>query len=114
MNNYKYLSHIMIWNIFFGVVCIPTAGKLVDIFGVPLSVTIYFFPFLYIFSDIMTEVYGYAIARRLLWYTVAAQVFATVLFQVAAYYPPSRAMSDNQSFVDVLTAAPRLVLFGTM
>jgi len=114
MNNYRYLSHILIWNIFFGVVCIPTAGKLVDVFGVPLSITIYFFPFIYIFSDLMTEVYGYAIARRVLWYTIAAQVFATILFQITVYYPPSGAMTDNQSFIDVLSSAPRLVFFGTM
>lgn len=114
MREFKYLNHILIWNIFFGVVVIPTAGKLVDIFGVPLSVTIFYFPFIYIFSDIMTEVYGYAVARRMLWYTIGAQVFATLLFQFAVYYPPSATMTNNQSFADVLSSAPRFVLFGTM
>jgi uncharacterized integral membrane protein (TIGR00697 family) len=101
-------------NIFFGVICIPTAGKLVDVFGVPLSITIYFFPFLYIFSDIITEIYGYALARRVLWYTIIAQVAATIFFQFTVYYPPSVSMANDQSFVDVLSSAPRLVLFGTM
>ncbi len=114
MSNYKYLTHILIWNIFFGIVCIPTAGKLIDVFGIPLSITIYYFPFIYIFADLMTEVYGYAIARRILYYTIAAQILSTIAFQFVVYYPPSVVMTNNQSFVDVLSAAPRLVFFGTM
>ena len=114
MNNYKYLNHILIWSVFFGVVCIPVTGKLVDVFGVPLSITIYFFPFIYIFSNLLTEVYGYAMARHILWYTIGAQIFATLIFQVAVYYPPASVMTHNQSYADVLAAAPRLVFFGTI
>jgi queuosine precursor transporter len=114
MQNRKYLNHILIWNLFFTVICIPTAGKLIDVGGIPLSISIYYFPFVYIFSDILTEVYGYAAARRVLWYSVAAQIAATLIFQFVVYYPPSAVMSNNQSFVDVLSAAPRIVVFGTM
>lgn len=114
MKNYKYLNQIILWNVFFGIICIPTAGKLIDIMGIPLSISIYYFPFIYIFADIMTEVYGYAVARRVLWYSVGAQVLATLIFQFVVSYPPSTFMANNQSFVDVLSAAPQLVLFGTL
>jgi len=66
MQNYKFLNHILLRNVFFAIICIPTAGKLIDSMGVPLSIPIYYFPFVYILSDILTEVYGYAIARRVL------------------------------------------------
>ena len=66
MQNYKFLNQIVLCNVFFAIICIPTAGKLIDIMGVPLSISIYYFPFVYILSDILTEVYGYAIARRVL------------------------------------------------
>ena len=67
MTNYKFLSHIVLCNVFFAIICIPTAGKLVDVAGVPLSISIYYFPSVYIFADILTEVYGYAVARRVLY-----------------------------------------------
>ena len=35
-----------------------------------------FFPFSYVFGDILTEVYGYAKARRVIWVGLAAMVFA--------------------------------------
>jgi uncharacterized integral membrane protein (TIGR00697 family) len=114
MQNYKFLNYIVLWNVFFAIICIPTAGKLIDVMGIPLSISIYYFPFVYIFADILTEVYGYAIARRVLWYCIFAQFLAIVIFEFVIFYPPSAVMTNNQSYVDVLSAAPRLVLFGTL
>lgn len=114
MHNYKLLNYIVLWNVFFAIICIPTAGKLIDIMGIPLSISIYYFPFVYICGDIMTEVYGYAIARRVLWYCIFAQVLTIAVFEFVILYPPSAVMTNNQSYVDVLSAAPRLVLFGTL
>ena len=114
MQNYKFLNQIVLWNVFFAIICIPTAGKLIDFMGIPLSISIYYFPFVYIFADILTEVYGYAIARRVLWYCIFAQLLASGIFEFVIFYPPSAVMINNQSYVDVLSAAPRLVLFGTL
>lgn len=114
MPNYKLLNLIVLWNVFFAIICIPTAGKLIDVTGIPLSISIYYFPFVYIFADVLTEVYGYAVARRVLWYCVSAQLAAIAIFEFVIFYPPSAVMTNNQSYVDVLSAAPRLVLFGTL
>jgi len=114
MQTYKFLNHIVLWNVFFAIICIPTAGKLIDIMGIPLSISIYYFPFVFICGDILTEVYGYAVARRVLWYCVFAQLVAIAIFEFVVVYPPSAVMTNNQSYVDVLSVAPRLVLFGTL
>ena len=97
MQNYKFLNHIVLWNIFFAIICIPTAGKLIDVVGTPLSISIYYFPFVYIFADILTEVYGYAVARRVLWYCVSAQLLTIVIFEFVILYPPSAVMTNNQA-----------------
>jgi queuosine precursor transporter len=109
MQNYKFLNHIVLCNVFFAVICIPTAGKLIDVMGISLSISIYYFPFVYILADIMTEVYGYAVARRVLWYCIFAQVVVIAICEFVIFYPPSAVMTNNQSYVDVLSAAPRLV-----
>jgi uncharacterized integral membrane protein (TIGR00697 family) len=114
MNGYRFLNLMILANVTIGLICIPTAGKLVDVLGTPLSVTIFYFPFVYVLSAITTEVYGYAVARRLLWYTIAAQVVATFIFQLAIALPPSAILRNNQSYIDVLSTAPRLVLFGNL
>ena len=50
----------------------------------------------------------------MLWYTILAQVLVIAIFEFVIFYPPSAAMTNNRSYVDVLSAAPRLVLFGTL
>ncbi|MGB2664619.1 MAG: queuosine precursor transporter [Candidatus Acidiferrum sp.] len=114
MQNYKFLNYIVLWNVFFAIICIPTAGNLIDVMRIPLSISIYYFPFVYICADILTEVYGYAIARRVLWCCIFAQLLAIAIFEFVIFYPPSAIMTNNQSFIDVLSAGPRLVLFGTL
>jgi len=63
---------------------VPLAGTAV-VFGVGSI----FFPISYIFGDILTEVYGYARARRVIWIGFGAMVFATVMAAVILNLPPS-------------------------
>jgi uncharacterized integral membrane protein (TIGR00697 family) len=48
-----------------------------------------FFPLSYIFGDILTEVYGYALARRVIWAGFGALLFATVMTWVILALPAS-------------------------
>ena len=48
-----------------------------------------FFPLSYLFGDILTEVYGYALARRVIWAGFAAMLFATVMTWVVLALPAS-------------------------
>jgi hypothetical protein len=45
MSGYRFLNFIILADVTIGLICIPTAGKLVDVLGTPLSVTIFYFPF---------------------------------------------------------------------
>jgi queuosine precursor transporter len=48
-----------------------------------------FFPVSYIFGDILTEVYGYAQARRVIWAGCAALLFAAAMAAVVVALPPA-------------------------
>lgn len=111
---FKHFNDLLLLHIFFALVCIPTAGKLIDVGGVPLSISIFYFPFIYIIADVLTEVYGYAAARRVAWYGTFAQFAATLIFSFVAIYPPAASFKQNHGFQAVLSAAPQLVFFGTI
>jgi uncharacterized integral membrane protein (TIGR00697 family) len=49
-----------------------------------------FFPISYLFDDVLTEVYGYARSRRVIWAGFAAMVFATVMSFVVIHLPVDR------------------------
>ncbi|WP_374514648.1 queuosine precursor transporter [Niveibacterium sp.] len=48
-----------------------------------------FFPISYIFGDILTEVYGYAYSRRVIWAGFAGLAFASVMAYVIVALPPA-------------------------
>jgi len=59
------------------------------LFGpIPFSAGILFFPISYIFGDILTEVYGYARDRRVVWAGFGALVFASFMAWVVVSLPP--------------------------
>lgn len=89
---YKYYDFIMAA---FAVVLVCSnligPGKLsyFDILGFRLEYGVgnMFFPFSYIFGDILTEVYGYARTRRVIWMGFAACAFAAVMSYFVVHVP---------------------------
>ena len=55
-----------------------------------------FFPISYIFGDVLTEVYGYARARKVIWAGFSAMVFATVMSYAIIHLPPAASEPFNQ------------------
>lgn len=68
------------------------------------------FPLVYIFGDILTEVYGYKYARRSIWTGFGVMLLAVLAFTVVRYMPPAAEYADQQSFEAVLGFFPRIVL----
>jgi uncharacterized integral membrane protein (TIGR00697 family) len=66
-----------------------------------------FFPISYIFADVLTEVYGYARARRAIWAGFGAMLFATFMTWVILAMPPA-ATDYNKALQPALETA-----FGT-
>jgi queuosine precursor transporter len=61
-----------------------------------------FFPISYIFGDILTEVYGYARARKVIWAGFGAMIFATLMAQVIIHLPPSPTEAYNTALQPAL------------
>ncbi len=84
-----------------------------SVFGIPMSVdvgTLLLFPMLYIFSDIFSEVYGYAVSRRVVWYGFVVQVLAAILFSLAIAMPHSEYFTNQDAFATILGSVPFLVV----
>ena len=65
------------------------AAKLADIGGWEFGAGILFFPISYVLGDVLTEVYGYARARRVIWVGFAALLFLAVMSLAVVAMPPS-------------------------
>lgn len=68
------------------------------------------FPLVYIFGDVLTEVYGYKYARRAIWTGFATMLLAIFAFTVVRYMPPAADYHDQAAFEAVLGFFPQIVL----
>lgn len=112
MKAYKYLGTITALYITFQLVSDVSAGKIVQLFGLTVSATVLYFPITYIFSDILTEVYGYAQARSVVWKVLLCSVIAGLIYQIAVYLPPAPGFTDSVAYARVLGSVPRILIGG--
>lgn len=68
------------------------------------------FPFVYIFGDILTEVYGFKYARRAIWVGFGVMLLAIVSFTIVRYLPSAAVYTDQAAFETVLGFFPRIVI----
>jgi uncharacterized integral membrane protein (TIGR00697 family) len=86
------------------------AAKITTIAGFTFGSGVLFFPLSYLFGDILTEVYGYARSRRVVWAGFAALGFASFMCWVIVEMPPSPGFEHQAAYETVFGAAPRIVL----
>ncbi|MGA2895996.1 MAG: queuosine precursor transporter [Acidobacteriaceae bacterium] len=112
LKTYRYLGWLTAAYITFQLVSDVTAGKIIQIGNFPVSVTVLYFPFTYIFGDVLTEVYGYARGRSVIWKVFFSSVLAGVLYAIAAHVSPAIGFHDNAAYVRVLGSVPRILVGG--
>ena len=69
-----------------------------------------FFPVSYIIGDVLTEVYGYARARRVIWTGFAALVFMAFMAWVVVQLPPAAGWPGQAAYEFVFGNSWRIVL----
>lgn len=93
------------------------AGKVATVAGFTFGAGILFFPLSYVAGDVLTEVYGYARARRVIWAGFASAAFAALMAAFITWMPPAPAwnvdlggVSKQEAFALNFGQAPRIVL----
>src|SRR5688572_16790864 len=84
---------------------LPLVGSVTFVAGV------LFFPISYLFGDVLTEVYGYARDRRVVWSGFGALVFASIMAIVIVQLPPADFWKDKQPAVEAMFGnTPRIIV----
>lgn len=112
MKAYKYLGAITALYVAMQLISDVTAGKIVQLGIFTVSATVLYFPVTYIFSDVLTEVYGYAQARKTLWTVLACSVLAGLIYQLVVALPAASGFDAASAYERVLGAVPRVLLGG--
>jgi queuosine precursor transporter len=86
------------------------AAKIADVGGFTFGAGVLFFPISYVFGDILTEVYGYARSRRVVWAGFGALFFMSFMCWFVVALPPAEGWKGQEAYESVFGATPRIVL----
>ena len=96
------------------VTCLITANiiavKLVSLGPFVLPAAVVVFPLSYIFGDILTEVYGYKLARRVIWLGFFCNLLFVVFVGIGQVLPGASFWTGQGAYETILGFAPRLLL----
>ena len=85
------------------------AVKLAMVQGLVLPAGIVIFPISYLLADVLTEVYGYRAARRVIWLGFFCNLLAVIAIWVGGLLPPAPFWDGQGAYERILGATPRLL-----
>jgi hypothetical protein len=85
-----------------------TSTKLIQIGFIQTAGAFILFPVSYIMSDILTEVYGYARARRVMWIGFACLVLMSLVLIAVEFLPAAPSWHNQQAYDAILGFVPRI------
>ena len=86
------------------------AVKVISLGPVILPAAIFVFPLSYIFGDILTEVYGYRWARRVIWLGFICNLIFVFFAWVGQILPPATFWEGQEAYESILGYTPRLLV----
>jgi uncharacterized integral membrane protein (TIGR00697 family) len=108
------VSHRFVIVVALFVTCLITANiiiaKQISIGGIILPAAIIIFPLSYIIGDVLTEVYGYQQARRVIWLGFLCNVITVVAIWIAQKLPPAPVFEAQGAYERILGSTPRFLL----
>ena len=87
-----------------------TAVKLVAVFGLIVPAGIVIFPVSYICGDVLTEVYGYRQARRVIWLGFVCNLIAVMAIWIGQILPAASFWEAQAAYERILGYTPRLLV----
>jgi len=109
----KYFLYIAVAFVAVLLISNTVAVKVFQFGSIILTGAAMIFPISYIFGDILTEVYGYAASRKIIWSGMAAMIFMAVCYYLVQLLPPAVFWPGQGAYEAILGVVPRIVL-GSM
>ncbi|MBQ2962953.1 queuosine precursor transporter [Methanobrevibacter sp.] len=85
------------------------ASKTFSLYDIILPCGVVIFPIVYIVGDVLTEIYGFTLAKRTIYLGFIINVIAIVAYQIAIFLPGTDIASSN-AFSIILGSTPRILL----
>ncbi len=109
IKNSKYYFYVAILFVATLMISNTVAVKLVGLGPMVFSGAFIIFPVVYIFGDILTEVYGYKATRRIIWAGFFSQILMVLCYWLVQIMPSADVWPNQNAYELILGSVPRIV-----
>ena len=85
------------------------AAKTFSFYDIILPCGVVIFPIVYIVGDVLTEIYGFKLAKRTIYLGFVMSLIAVIAYQIAIFLPGTDIQQSN-AFSIVLGSTPRILV----
>lgn len=83
--------------------------KVISVGSLPFTGGLILFPLAALFGDVLTEVYGYAESRKVIWTGLASLVLFAFMIKICGALPADPSWPHQAAYTVILGAVPRIV-----
>jgi len=109
IKNSKYYLYIAIAFVVILIISNTVAVKLISLGPIIFTGAFLLFPISYIFGDILTEVYGYKAARKIIWIGFFSQILMVFCYWLVQVMPSASVWPNQSAYEAILGVVPRIV-----
>jgi queuosine precursor transporter len=110
--SFKYINLLLALNVTFLLVSDFTGARIISVGHVGVSVTVLYFPFTYLIGDLLTEVYGYAESRRIVWLSMLCSVIGSTVAGTQLLAPAAAFFGADRAFQTVFRPGFTIAIAG--
>ena len=107
--NYKYYTQLAMIFVGFLLTANVIGEKPLQLGAIILPAGLLLFPITYLLGDVLTEVYGFAQSRRVIWMGMLCNLFMAFMCQLAIRLPSLTTWEHNEAYAQVLSSSSRLM-----
>lgn len=108
--SFKYLDIVTAFFVAVLLISNVVASKIVQVGPFSFDGGTFLFPLTYIFGDVLTEVYGFKKARRVIWLGFFANILMALTFIIIGILPAASDWPNQEAYLAILGLTPRIVL----
>ena len=83
--------------------------KVIHVGPLPFTGGLILFPLAALFSDVLTEVYGYAESRKVIWTGLGSLILFVIMIEICGMLPADPIWTHQAAYNAILGAVPRFV-----
>lgn len=109
---FRFLNLLSALNVTFLLVSDFTGARLIGILGVGVSVTVLYFPLTYLIGNLLTEVYGYAQSRRVIWTSMVCSIAGSAIAGGQLAVPAAAFFGRDVAYATVFSVSLKTAVAG--